>query len=98
MKIDFEKLKIQFSKINFVQLFSVFGVKAFAGLASWQAWLADIILNKLWKAFLIAWNKAMNNMEQNKDAQEELKKYEKTINDPNSTAKDIRDAGSDFLK
>lgn len=40
----------------------------------------------------------MKNIEENKQAQDELKKYKEVLNDPNSTAEDIRDSGRDFIK
>lgn len=85
-------------KIDFVKLLQSWGVKAFTGLAGFKAWLVNLILSKVWKAVLRAWNKAMKNIEESKQAQDELKKYKEVLNDPNSTAKDIRDSGRDFIK
>lgn len=92
-------------KIGFVELLKNFGVKAFVGLTGWQAWLADFILNKAWKAFLSAWkaflsawNKAMKALETKKEIKDELEKYNKVITNPNATEEEVRDAGRDFIK
>lgn len=85
-------------KIDFVKLLKSFGVKFFAGLAGWQAWLIDLILNKAWKLFVQAWKKALKTLETKKEIKDELKKYEDKINKPNATEEEIRDAGRDFIK
>ena len=85
-------------KINFVELLKSFGVRALAGLSGWQAVLVNFILNKVLKALKAAWDKALVKLAVNKEIKEELKKYDETINKPNATEEEIRDAGRDFIK
>lgn len=58
-------------KIGFVKLLKSFGINAVAGLAGWQAWLVDVILNKIWKALNKAWKDTLDKISDNKS----LKKY-----------------------
>ncbi len=85
-------------KIDFVELLKNFGIKFFAGLSGWKAWLLNLVFNKLSKAFVKAWNKALKTLETKKEIKDELKKYDERINKPNATEEEIRDAGRDFIK
>lgn len=84
-------------KIDFVKLLRSFGVKAFVGLAGWQAWLADFVLNKLWKAIVKAWNQALVVLSTKKEIKDELKKYDEAIHKEGASADDIKKSAPDFL-
>lgn len=62
-------------KIDFVKLLTGWGVRAVAGLSGFQAWLANILLNKLAKALSIAWKQTMQKLSDNKI----LKNYKSEI-------------------
>lgn len=85
-------------KFDFVDLLKSYGVKAIAGLSGWKAWLANLILNKVYKALKIAAMRIYNFLITSKEIKDELKKYDEIINKPNSTEEEIRDAGRDFIK
>ena len=67
-------------KIDFVKLLSSYGVKALTGLAGWQAWLINLLVNRLWKkniypAIARAWNMMLETLRDNKA----LSQYENTL-------------------
>ncbi len=66
-------------KFDFVKLLTSFGIKFFAGLSGIQAWLANIIINKLFKALKVAWNSAMKTIEDKKTLEEFKKEIEKPV-------------------
>lgn len=66
-------------KIDFVKLFTSWGVKAVAGLSGFQAWLANIILNRLIKALEAAWAQAMEKLRDNKTLDSYKKETEKGV-------------------
>lgn len=82
---------------DFVKLLTSFGVKAMAGLAGWQAWIIDLVLNKLLKLFNKWWNNLLIAIKVKKEVQDELKKYEGVVDDKKSTADDVKKSAPDFL-
>jgi hypothetical protein len=76
------------------ELFKAVLFKATSGLVGWRAWLAKLLIKYALKAV----RRLINYAKVSKEVKENLKKYEKVINDPNATADDIADAGDDFLK
>lgn len=85
-------------KINFVAILKGLGVKMFASLAGWQAWLINIVLQKVWKAISEAFNKFLVYLNTSKEVKKQLDEYKKTINNPDATAEEIKDAGKGFLE
>lgn len=71
-----------------------YALKAIVGLVGWRAWLARLLINAIFSIakFLSKY------LEVNKEVQKQLDKYSEVINDPKSTADDIRNAAPDFLK
>lgn len=74
------------------------GLKATAGLSGFQAWLANMILNVLWKWAQTKIKKLKTYFTTKKQNEEGLKKYEEQINKPEATPEDIKKAGKDFLQ
>ena len=66
-------------KIDFVKLLTSFGIKFFAGLSGIQAWLANFLLNKLWKSAKTVWNDTMIVLQDNKVLKEYLKEKNKPV-------------------
>lgn len=84
-------------KIDFVGLAKSLGVKFFLGLSGFQGWIANVFLNVIFKKIkeLIKRFEIENQVKHEIENQKE--NYEKVINNPNSTADDVRRAGSDIL-
>ena len=83
------------------QLISV-AIRSWAGLTGGWAWLVELIVTRIYKKIIApaiakAWNQAMAKLEVNKEINDELKKYKEVINDPKSTADDVKKAAPDFL-
>lgn len=75
-----------------------YGVRTIAGLSGGWAWLVELIVTKIYKNFLRpAFIKAWSQVLVNKEVNDELKKYKEVINDPKSTADDVKKAAPDFL-
>lgn len=77
-------------------------IRSWAGLAGSLAWLVELIAVRFYKkairpAIVKAWAQAMAKLETNKEINEELKKYKEVINDPKSTADDVKNSAPDFL-
>jgi hypothetical protein len=66
-------------KIDFVKLLTSFGIKFFAGLSGIQAWLANILLNKIWKSAKVVWKDTMILLQDNKVLKEYLKEQNKPV-------------------
>ena len=69
-------------------------IKVLAGASGFQALIARYALNLVIKLVI----RAHKHLEVSKEVKENLDKYKKVIDDPNSTADDIRNAAPDFLK
>jgi len=69
-------------------------VKAVSGLVGWRAWLA----NKLIKYVIMFLRKLFIYLDTRSEVKHALEKYKKVVNDPKSSADDIRNAAPDFLK
>jgi hypothetical protein len=85
-------------KMNFVKLLSSLGVKFFASMSGFQAWVANIILRKVWKFIVKVWNDALTKVSTDAENKRELKEYEAIIKDPQSTPEQIKDAGKKLLE
>lgn len=81
-------------KDAFAELLKSNLLKAITGLTGWRAWLAKLAIKFLVKLVGIF----AKYLEVKKEVKKDLEKYKKVINDPNSSADDIRDAAPDFLK
>jgi hypothetical protein len=67
-------------KINFIKILTGYGVKALTGLAAWQAWLVNLLLNRVWNKQVYPmvkrlWVNILNTVRDNKD----LKQYVDTV-------------------
>lgn len=71
-----------------------YALSAVTGLVGWRAWLVRLFINLIFKLAKFL----SNYLEVKHEVKENLEKYEKVINDPNSTADDIRNSAGDFLK
>jgi len=76
------------------ELIKSYLVKATTGLVGWRAWVAKLLIKYTIKYLKVLFTY----IETKKEVKEQLKKYEKVINDPKSSADDIRNAAPDFLK
>ena len=86
-------------KFNFVALLSGLKVKALVGLAGWQAWLVNLIMNRAWKFIVKQFKKLMVILAVRKKViKEELPKYQDAIKKEGATADEIKDAGKGFLE
>lgn len=72
-------------------------VKTLLKLAGFRAWVASLFFNYVWKHIMIAIKKMRNSAQTKKEIENELKDYKEVINDPKSTADDIKNAGSDLI-
>lgn len=66
-------------------------------LAGWQAWVANIIFNVLWKKISVLVKKYQNKKETDKEVSEQLNDYKEVINDSKSSAEDVKNAGRDLI-
>ncbi len=69
-------------------------LKAVVGLVGWRAWLANLAISYMVKLLKVLLAYA----ETKSEVKQALEKYRKVLNDPTSTADDIRNAAPDFLK
>lgn len=69
-------------------------LKAVVGLVGWRAWLANLAINYMVKLLKVL----LAYVETRSEVKQALEKYRTVLNDPNSTADDIRNAASDFFK
>ncbi len=76
------------------ELIKSYLVKAATGLVGWRAWLANFLIKNIMKFLKILFTY----LDTKHEVKVELEKYKKVLNDPNSTADDIRNAAPDFLK
>ena len=79
-----------------------YAVRTWAGLTGGWAWLVELVVTRIYKKIIApavtkAWAQAMAKLETNKEINEELKKYKEVINDPKSTADDVKNSAPDFL-
>lgn len=66
-------------------------------LAGWQAWVANIIFNVIWKKLVVLIKKYQNKKETDKEVSEQLNDYKEVINDSKSSAEDVKNAGRDLI-
>lgn len=67
-------------------------------LSGGWAWVANLFFNYVWK-YLVKLGIKFNNMLKNKkQASEKLDDHMQVINDPNSSAEDVRNSDDTFLK
>lgn len=66
-------------KIDFVKLLTSFGIKFFAGLSGIQAWLANFLLNKVWKSVKEVWKNTLQSLEDKKTLEEFKKEIAKPV-------------------
>ena len=69
-------------------------LKATTGLVGWRAWVAKLLIKYAVKFLKMLFTY----LDTKKEVEEQLKKYDEVINDPKSSADDIRNAAPDFLK
>lgn len=67
-------------------------------LAGWQAWVVDIIFNVIWKKLVNLGKQEINKVQTEKEQKVILDEHKKVINNPNSSADDIRNSDESFLK
>lgn len=72
-------------------------VKTLLRLSGLRAWVASMFFNYIWKHVMRAIKMIRNKRQVNKEVNEQLKKYKEVINDPDASADDIKNAGSDLL-
>lgn len=78
----------------FVGLVQGMLLKAVVGLVGWRAWLANLAISYMVKLLKVL----LAYVETRSEVKQALEKYRKVLNDPASTADDIRNAAPDFLK
>lgn len=66
-------------------------------LAGWQAWVANMVFNVIWKRLVVLIKKYQNKKETDKEVSEQLNDYKEVINDSKSSAEDIKNAGRDLI-
>lgn len=71
-------------------------VRMWLKLAGWQAWVADIVFNVVWKKLVKLFKQYENKQKAEKEVDQSLEKYEKIIENPKSSADDIRNAFDDL--
>lgn len=76
------------------ELFKAVLFKMTTGLVGWRAVVAKYLIRYALKAA----HKLIYKQEVEEQVRDELKKYEKVVNDPNSSADDVDDAFDDILK
>lgn len=64
-------------------------------LSGWKAWLAKFLFNVVWKEWI---QKFINKITVKKTVDKAADKYEKVVNDPSSSADDVRNAFDDLNK
>lgn len=82
----------------FKTLLKAYAKEALKGLGGLRARLALFIADAIIKIVVKFLQELENKLREGKKAKEELDVYKRKINKPDSTAKDIRDAGRDFIK
>lgn len=71
--------------------------QALVGLSGFQAWIAKVVIKKLVKIFDVQLRKIVNIIVNRVKAGIDERKYQDTINKPDSDAEDIRDAARDLI-
>jgi hypothetical protein len=82
----------------FKELLKQYARKYLASLGGLRARLALFIADAIIKIVVKFLQELENKLREGKEAKDELDVYKRKINDPNSKAEDIRDAGRDFIK
>lgn len=71
-------------------------VKTLLKLGGFQAWVANIIFNIAWKKIKKLIQKLKNKKQANKEVNDAFNKYKEVVENPSSSADDIRDSFDDL--
>jgi hypothetical protein len=72
-----------------------FVIKTLLKLSGLRAWVASIVFNIVWKKIIIP---IINHFKVTNEVKKDAKDYEKVVNNPKSSADDVRNAFDDFNK